>query len=224
MRRSKRVDAFIDAAARRVRPPRFPVAEEDAAVLSAAVELAASRKTDVVPDPAFVTRLDARLHHEALANDSFAARYFTRRRVLGAAGFAVAAGALGAVSDRLITSPNTSASSDLNPNGGIWTAVAHVDELQPGHIKRFETTTVVGYLYNDQGRISAVSGACTHLGCLLLPAKGGTNLECPCHRATFAPDGKVLSHELMINLPPLPAIASRLTGDSIEVLVPEATA
>lgn len=86
------------------------------------------------------------------------------------------------------------------------------DELQPGHIKRFETTTVVGYLYNDQGRISAVSGACTHLGCLLLPAKGGTNLEGPCHRATFAPDGKVLSHELMINLPPLPAIASRLTG------------
>jgi len=224
VRRSKRVDAFIDAVARRVRPPRFPVAAEDADVLSAAVDLAASQSPDVVPNPAFVARLEARLRHDALAHESVAARYFTRRRVLGAAGFAVAAGALGAVSDRLITSPNTSAASNLDPNGGVWTAVAHIDELQPGQIKRFETATVVGFLHNNQGQINAVSGACTHLGCLLMPAPGGTNLECPCHRATFAPDGRVLSHELMINLPPLPKIATRLTANSIEVLVPEATA
>jgi len=224
VRRSKRVDAFIDAVARRARPPRFPATTEDADVLSAAVDLAGSQNPDVVPDPEFVARLEARLHHDALAHDSVAARYFTRRRVLSAAGFAVAAGALGAVSDRLITSPNTSAASKLDPNRGVWTAIAHVDELQPGQIKRFETATVVGFLHNDQGQISAVSGACTHLGCLLLPAEDSTNLECPCHRATFAPDGRVLSHELMINLPPLPKIATRLTGDTIEVLLPEATA
>lgn len=93
--------------------------------------------------------------------------------------------------------------------------------MQPGQIKRFQTATVVGFLHYDQGQINAVSGACTHLGCLLMPAPGSTNLECPCHRATFAPDGRVLSHELMINLPPLPKIATRLAGDSIEVLLPQ---
>jgi Rieske Fe-S protein len=86
--------------------------------------------------------------------------------------------------------------------------------------KPFSTGAVVGFVSDQSGVPVAVSGACTHLGCLLRMNAPAGRLDCPCHRTAFSYDGKVISFELPAKPPPLPRIQARRNNGSIEVLVP----
>jgi len=216
-RQSKQVDNFIDAMVRGMRPPRFRARREDVDVLCAAVELAASRHGNVVPDPSFLHGLEQACRKAVSQSRPGVRHIVTRRHLLETAGLAVAAGALGAVGDRLVTSPGQM-QPDLAPENGTWVAVARLDELTPGRVVRFVTPSVTGFIHQQSGQITAVSGVCTHQGCLL-ELDGGNTLQCPCHRAAFSPAGLVISHELDFNLPPLPKLATRIRNGNVEVLV-----
>lgn len=219
-RKSRQIDAFIDAMVHGSRPPRFHVKPEEVDVLSAAVELAALRAGEATPDPAFLQQLERELRKDVVQSDSRWPRVVTRRRLLETAGLAVAAGALGAVGEHLVTTPAQSQTAELVPDNGSWLAVTRLDDLTPGKVMRFTTPAVAGFVHNREGQIIAVSAVCTHQGCLL-ELDRSNQLQCPCHRAAFSPSGDVVSHELDFNLPPLPRLATRIRNGSIEVLVPK---
>lgn len=50
---------------------------------------------------------------------------------------------------------------------------------------------VRAYLIRDQAGLYALSGICSHLGCMV--AESGSNFECPCHGSKFNLNGSVLA-------------------------------
>jgi cytochrome b6-f complex iron-sulfur subunit len=76
-----------------------------------------------------------------------------------------------------------------------------------------------GILLNDRGRISAVSGVCTHLGCLLRPNPSDRSLDCPCHSTSFDWSGRVVRSEVVERPAALPHFESRVRDGQIEVFV-----
>jgi Rieske Fe-S protein len=70
----------------------------------------------------------------------------------------------------------------------------------------------------ELGAIAALSGVCTHLGCLLQLNAAARRLDCPCHSAAFSFDGSVLFKHMPDALPPLPLMESRIRNGQIEVL------
>jgi cytochrome b6-f complex iron-sulfur subunit len=85
---------------------------------------------------------------------------------------------------------------------------------------RFTTKQAVGFISTTGTKLQAVSGACTHQGCLLALNQPAAKLDCPCHRASFARSGDVLNHELPAALAPLPRLSVRERDGQIEVLLP----
>lgn len=71
-------------------------------------------------------------------------------------------------------------------------------------------------------RLTAVSGACTHLGCRLALDATQRRLNCPCHRTSFDVSRDVLQQQLPITRRPLPKILDRESGGVVEVFVPPA--
>lgn len=67
------------------------------------------------------------------------------------------------------------------------------DRLQPGQgcVVR-AGLRAVGVYRDDDGKLSAVSAACTHLGCLVSFNQAERTWDCPCHGSRFATDGSVL--------------------------------
>ena len=86
--------------------------------------------------------------------------------------------------------------------------MAAVTDLPDGTTRGFDTGSVRGFIANRGGKITALSGVCTHLGCLLQLNAKARRLDCPCHSAAFGPDA----------LPPLPLLESRIREGNIEVL------
>ena len=68
-----------------------------------------------------------------------------------------------------------------------------VDDLArgEGNIVRYDGEKVAAYRDED-GRLTAVSPTCTHLGCQLNWNRAERSWDCPCHGSRFAPDGDVL--------------------------------
>ena len=83
--------------------------------------------------------------------------------------------------------------------------------------KRFSTVSNVGFVVNDNGKLSAISGVCTHQGCLLRLNEAAARLDCPCHRASFSLQGDVLHQQFRQPLAPLPHIQVRENDGQIEV-------
>jgi cytochrome b6-f complex iron-sulfur subunit len=59
-------------------------------------------------------------------------------------------------------------------------------------------------LRDPEGRLHALSAVCTHLGCLVKWDAGQQKIVCPCHDATFAIGGEVLSGPAPEALPRIP--------------------
>lgn len=91
-------------------------------------------------------------------------------------------------------------------------------DLPEGTARTFDTGSVRGFLVNRGGTIAALSGVCTHLGCLLQLNAAARRLDCPCHSAAFGFDGSVLYKHMPDSIPPLPMIESRIRDGNIEVL------
>ena len=220
LRRNRRRPS--DAVADNEAIPAGPVDDDEAAALRAAIELRSAQPAADLPSAEFVEGLRRRLGDM----DSEGAPTLGRRRFLAAAGAgagAVAAGVAGVVVDRTLLQPATpepEASGPLEPAEAAWVRVAGAGDLA-GRTVRFTTGSMAGFVSNRDGELVAVSGACTHQGCLLRLNDDAGRLDCPCHRTAFDAEGRVLFHQLAAAPRPLPRLQVRRNGDDVEVLLPE---
>lgn len=198
--------------------------------LRAAITEAAAAPDASTPREDFVTalhrRLSAEIDEENGGHGSGPTELTSRpqrRRVLlvaaGAAG-AVTLGAAGEYALEQSQGHDRSGGGLLAPESGRWTAVAAAGELPAGSAISFSAANVVGVVANDAGRLAAVSGVCTHQGCLLRLDAARRRLDCPCHSTAFSLSGAVLHHALQEPPPPLPHLAVRERAGHIEVLLP----
>ncbi|HKN39575.1 MAG TPA: Rieske (2Fe-2S) protein [Acidimicrobiia bacterium] len=202
--------------------PAGPVDDEEAEALRAAIELRSAGPAADLPRPEFVEGLRRRLGE--LEGEAPTARV-GRRAFLTAAGAgagAVAAGVAGVVADRTLLQPahEPAASGPLEPASGAWVQVAGADEVTRRTVS-FTTSHVVGFVTERAGcDLVAVSGACSHQGCLLKLNETEKRLDCPCHRTSFSSEGRVLFHQLPAAPSSLARLQVRRNGDAIEVLLP----
>ena len=224
----RRVTAFIESLRRNRRPKPFRPDPDDVEVMRAAIELNNAEPGAAIPRAEFVSDLHRRLaaqldEHDATAD--LAAARLSRRRVIGglgaAAATAAAAAVAGGVVDRELLSPGSSPSvpkaQELVPDEGAWQPVIAAAELGNGQVERFSTVSTVGFVVNDNGKLSAISGVCTHQGCLLRHNEAAGRLDCPCHRASFSLQGDVLHQQFRQPIPPLPHIQVRENNGQIEI-------
>ena len=201
--------------------PAGPVDDDEAAALRAAIEFRSPQPAADLPAAEFVEGLRRRLGE--LGSEGTPAAV-DRRRFLAAAGAgAVAAGVAGVVADRTVLRPAASeneATGPLEPAAGAWVRVAGTGDVSAGTI-RFTTGSMAGFVSDRAGELVAVSGACTHQGCLLRLNDEAGRLDCPCHRTAFDAEGRVLFHQLAAAPRPLPRLQVRRNGDDVEVLLPE---
>lgn len=147
----------------------------------------------------------------------------TRRGLLGVGLGAAAAfigAAAGAAVQRELQGQGTTATPPevkIVPDGrGIWVAVAAVSDLPVGAVRRFTTESLVGFVRHTTEGFSALSGTCTHMGCLLLWNSGERTYDCPCHGGRFAEDGSSATSS-RVAYRPLPTIATRVTDGHVWV-------
>jgi cytochrome b6-f complex iron-sulfur subunit len=103
---------------------------------------------------------------------------------------------------------------------GSWRPVAAASALPRGQAMRFSTEQVRGILVNEAGEVRALSGVCTHLGCVLTINAQAQRFDCPCHDLAFSWNGSVLYYRLQDRPAALPEIRSRVREGMIEVLLP----
>lgn len=206
-------------------PPTVGMPEEArtyqmAALFHAAVTDAAE------PDPAFVETLISRVETERKRVPTSRVfggerRGVSRRSVLGAGAVAAAAALVGATAGAYIESSaaNTPSSAPLAlvPDGvGVWLPVAEADAIPLGGVLRFNTEFIVGFIRHTQNGFIALSGACTHMGCLLMWNDTDRTFDCPCHGGRFTESGASASSS-PVRYSPLPTIKTRVESGQVWV-------
>jgi nitrite reductase/ring-hydroxylating ferredoxin subunit len=223
---ARRVSAFIESLRRNRKPKPFAADSDDVEAMRAAIELNRADPSAARPSEDFVNDLHRQLaDHLADGDADTTVTRLDRRRVIGGIGIAAAAAAAAAVGgvvvDREILSPSSSSSiptaQELVPDEGHWQPVLDTDKLGNGEVARFATASTVGFVVNDGGNLSAISGVCTHQGCLLRHNAADGRLDCPCHRASFSLQGDVLHQQFAKPLLPLPHIQVRENDGQIEI-------
>jgi nitrite reductase/ring-hydroxylating ferredoxin subunit len=224
----RRVTAFVESLRRNRRPKAFTPEPEDVEVMRTAIELNNAQPGAALPRAEFVSDLHRRLADqldETGATVELSGARLSRRRVIGgigaAAATAAAAAVAGAVVDRELldsgSSPSVPTAQELIPDEGAWQPVLGAANLGDGQVARFSTVSTVGFVVNDNGNLSAISGVCTHQGCLLRHNEVAGRLDCPCHRASFSLQGEVLHQQFRRPLAPLPHIQVREKNGQIEI-------
>jgi cytochrome b6-f complex iron-sulfur subunit len=213
---------YIEDLIRSRRPRRFRATAEDTATVRTAITLRAARPGSGEPAEEFVTALHKKLAAELdppVARGSAGTRR-TLLRTATVAGTAAAAGTVGAGIDHVLTSraaPAPAVSGTLTPSHGIWLTVAASADLPDGAVRPFTAGAITGYIERVDGNLRAVSGICTHQGCRLALAASPARLVCPCHGATFALDGAVLSHRFPAPIAALPRIEVREANGAVQI-------
>ena len=210
--------------------PGKPTPDEISAYRAAALFRAAAPGADE-PDPAFVASLRARLEDEITASPTTRALRtargrFSRRGLLAGGLGAAAAAAIGVSVGASLPRPD--AQQPGNPSGwavplvgegkGIWHAVAAVDEIPVGGVKRFITESVVGFVRHTASGYVALSGACTHMGCLLSWNGAARTFDCPCHGGRFTESG-ASSPDSPVAYSPLPAMRTKIEEGQVWVYI-----
>lgn len=159
---------------------------EEKEAITVAARLAAARQGPQRMNPAFRKRLAAAL--KSPPKDG----WLTRRAAL-VAGLGVAAGA---VSGGLIGKALESASpapiargGPIDPVHGQWTDVGALTDFADGQGTRVTAGAVGAFLFRRDDTVAAVSSICSHLPCELWWNASDLALDCPCHPASFQPDG-----------------------------------
>jgi nitrite reductase/ring-hydroxylating ferredoxin subunit len=225
---ARRVAAFVESLRRDRRPKPFTPAPDDIEAMRAAIELNNANPAGATLRPEFVDDLHQRLADvmdEHAGNVDVITDRLSRRSVIGGIGAAAAAVAAAAVGGAVVerelvhpkSAPSVAAAQELVPDEGAWQPVLAAGELADGQVARFSTTSTVGFVVNDNGRLSAISGVCTHQGCLLRHNEVAGRLDCPCHRASFSLQGDVLRHQFSQPLPALPHLQVREANGQIEI-------
>ena len=215
-----RAQDAIDAVVAGRAIPTVPLEEPgDVGALRAAIALRASVIAADSPSVEFVTELGATLQNrQAPAVGS--AKLVSRRTAISgaiAAGSAAAVGVIAASSSR---HGRPRQAENLVPNDAEWVKVATVGDVSSGAAHGFTARGVVGFVSEHGGEVVAVSGVCTHLGCVLGSNTATGQLDCPCHETSFLTDGTLAAHQLAAAPAPLPRLAVRRRDVDIEVLLP----
>jgi cytochrome b6-f complex iron-sulfur subunit len=208
------------------RPRRLP--PDQARVYQMAAFFRAAAPGAAQPDPDFAARLRERLEREVGGNAS--TRRATRgpsisRRGLLAGGLTAAAAAAGLAAGVAIERPQSPASSPTAWNvplvgaSGAWVAVAAVDDIPVGGVRRFVTDQVAGFVRHTASGFVALSGACTHMGCLVSWNGTSRTFDCPCHGGRFQEDGRAAPSS-PVAYRPLPAIQTKVDGGQVWVFLP----
>ncbi|HEY7780474.1 MAG TPA: Rieske (2Fe-2S) protein [Ktedonobacterales bacterium] len=151
----------------------------------------------------------------------------SRRGLLGT-GLKVAAGAAAGLvagvglerETQAPETPTTPANVPIVPQGaGSWTAVIAIDRLPVGAVARFVTEHVVGFVRHTTGGIEALSGACTHMGCLVAWNATDRTFDCPCHGGRFLENGWPAPSS-RIAYKPLPSLQTKVDSGQVWVYVP----
>jgi nitrite reductase/ring-hydroxylating ferredoxin subunit len=187
---------------------------EEKAAITAAARLAAARQGPQRMSPAFRKRLAQAL--EAVPREG----WLTRRTAL-VAGLGLAAGAAtgGLIGRALEPGHPVPAGSGaaINPVGGRWVDVAALTDLVEGQGRRVKAGSVGAFVFRHGDNVTAVSSICSHLPCELWWNGGQGQLDCPCHPASFRPDGR--STDAKYQLPSLNTVQVRVTSAGrVEVL------
>jgi cytochrome b6-f complex iron-sulfur subunit len=199
---------------------------DDIGALRVAIGLRADRVAADLPSDEFVAALHSQLVNEREPEPS--PGNVSRRALFAGVGAAAAAVAAAVIADRTLLpghdiGQSNNVATELAPDDGQWVAVALEGRASPGNPRRFDTPSVVGFVSGESDNLMAVSGTCTHLGCLLQPNAEAGRLDCPCHRTSFGYDGGVLFSQLNVPLAPLPRIRVRRRDGTVEVLIPRQT-
>ncbi|HEX8034181.1 MAG TPA: Rieske (2Fe-2S) protein [Ktedonobacterales bacterium] len=194
------------------------------------------------PDATFVANLRKRLAQEATgarSGDALGTAHpierteqptarrrseVTRRGLLGV-GLGAAAAFIGAAAGTAVergleghgTGVATPPAVSIVPDGrGIWVAVAKVEEVPLGGVRRFATDSIAGFVRHTTEGFSALSGVCTHMGCLLQWNGGARTYDCPCHGGRFTEDGTSAASSPVVYRP-LPTVATKVEGGHVWV-------
>jgi cytochrome b6-f complex iron-sulfur subunit len=228
MRRDKRlVEQGLQAIADGRRLPSCRLDDpDDIGALRVAIGLRAGRVAADLPSDEFVAALHGQLVDEGEPEPS--SGNVSRRALFAGVGAAAAAAAAAVIADRTLlpghdVGQSNNVATELAPDDGKWVGVAFEGGASPGAAHRFDTPSVVGFVSGESDNLMAVSGTCTHLGCLLQPNAEAGRLDCPCHRTSFGYDGRVLFSQLNVPLAPLPRIRVRRRDGTVEVLIPRET-
>jgi nitrite reductase/ring-hydroxylating ferredoxin subunit len=230
----RRVNAFVEALLGNRRPQAFSADADDREAMRTAIELRAAHEGDATPSPQFVAELHQELSRQldGAPSDGIARISATpvemprisRRRWLLEGAVAASAAGVAVVVDRTAFASrpavNPSAQGQLTPDTGTWHTVAERADLLTGAVTRFSTPGAIGFVATENGVLEAVSGVCSHQGCLLKFNEAARRLDCPCHRAAFSLTGKVLFSQLPTPPPPLPRLAVRDIDGHVQVNVP----
>ena len=184
---------------------------EEKAAITAAARLAGARHGPQRMNSAFRRRL-ARAIEQAPDEG-----WMTRRSAL-VAGLGLAAGvATGGVLGRSFAPATVHAGGEvIQPLEGRWVDVAAMSDLEEGQAKRVTAGGVGAYLFRRGDTVTAVSSICSHLPCELWWDPSHQQLGCPCHPATFHPDGRPTAQ---YGLPALNKVSVRVTAaNRVEVL------
>ncbi len=223
---------FVADLLRGRRPRSFHADDADAARLRAAITLRAAQPGSATPREEFVTDLHDRLAAALASHDTAGPQPVprpevndTRRRLVAATSIAAAAAVAGAVVDHTVISRGPAQSGPggqqtLIPTTGAWRTVSASADLTEGGVQGFDLGTVVGFVARTGGTLRAVSGVCTHLGCRLALDAAARQLDCPCHRTSFALSGKLLRAQLPVPPPALPQFEVREMHGEVQVYAP----
>ncbi len=211
------------------RPDRL--APDEARIYQTAALFRAATPGADEPDPAFVASLRARLHHEMAATPTTRALRAARGRVsrrgllaggLGAAAAAAVGVAVGSALPRPQSQSATWQTTLISEGKGVWHAVAGADEIPVGGVKRFVTEVVVGFVRHTNSGYVALSGACTHMGCLLSWNAGARTFDCPCHGGRFTEKGEAAAGS-PVAYTPLPMIQTKVEDGQVWVYIVSAS-
>lgn len=188
-------------------------ADEKEAITAAARLVAAGQGVQRM-HPAFRKRMAQAL--EAAPSSA----WLTRRAAL-VAGLGVATGAVtGGMIGRAMepsSSAYVRATRKIAPKNGQWVDVGALAEFVDGQGKRVTAGAIGAFLFRRGDTVRAVSSICSDLPCELAWNGGRGVLDCPCHPASFKPDGTPTNNAY--SLPPLDLVSVRVTDSGrVEVL------
>jgi Rieske Fe-S protein len=185
------------------------------------------------PDPAFVAQLRARLERETGqrrgARSARRGSSVSRRGLLAGGLTAAAAAAAGVVAgaalerDMAPPPPATWNAPLVSSGAGTWVAVAAVAAIPVGSVRRFVTDEVVGFVRHTASGFEALSGACTHMGCLVAWNGAARTFDCPCHGGRFLEDGWPAPTS-PVAYKPLPAISTKVENGHVWIYLPTPSA
>ena len=96
-------------------------------------------------------------------------------------------------------------------------SVGRIGDIPKGQSKRVTAGAVGAFLFRHGDTMTGVSSICTHLPCELWWNADGGSLDCPCHPASFQPDGTPTKQAY--GLPALNQVNVRVTtAGRVEVL------